>query len=231
MKRILPVSNAIYERKLRAQKVIALLEQATKSMRPPLTDLIIEKYGRKPYLILISCLLSLRARDTSTIHICDRLFSRIQSPEALVLLSQEELEKLIYPVTFYHRKAAILHSVSQELLERFDGNVPNTEKALLSISGIGRKTAALVLGHAFGIPALCVDIHVHRISNRLGLVHTTRTIDTETELKKIIDRKYWIAFNRLLVIWGQNICVPISPRCSSCILLPLCLQNGVTRHR
>lgn len=219
------------ENKVRAQKVIALLEEATKHMRPSLTSQIIDLYGRDPFLILISCLLSLRARDSSTITICERLFSHIRTPQALSQLSITQIEHLIYPVNFYKRKAAVLHDIAGDLLERFNGVVPRTEQELLSLPGVGRKTAALVLGTGFGIPALCVDIHVHRISNRLGLVSTTKTIDTERELKKIIPQNQWIEINRLLVIWGQNICVPLSPKCSACVLLPICPQIGVIRHR
>jgi endonuclease III len=225
------IASSIHERKLRAQKIIALLEEATKNMRPPLTNQIVDLYGRDPYLILISCLLSLRARDTSTIHVCERLFAQVKTPAAMVALSLDQIEHLIYPVNFYRRKAAVLKSVSLVLLEQFNGKVPSDKKALLSISGIGPKTAALVLGHAFGIPAICVDIHVHRISNRLGLIQTTRTIDTERELELVIPQDKWIVYNYLLVTWGQNVCVPVSPLCNSCVLLPICPQVGVIRHR
>lgn len=149
----------------------------------------------------------------------------------MLALPTTKIEKLIYPTGFYHRKAELLHTVSKDLLERFDGNVPANLDDLLSIKGIGRKTANLVLGVAFDIPAICVDTHVHRVSNRLGLVKTKTTDQTETELKKILPEKYWVEYNHLLVVWGQNICVPISPFCSKCAIADLCPRVGVTQHR
>ena len=141
------------------------------------------------------------------------------------------IEKLIYPTGFYRKKAALLHEVSQDLIERFKGKVPKTEQELLSINGVGRKTANLVLGVAFDIPAICVDTHVHRVSNRLGLVKTKTVDETEIALKKILPPEYWVEYNHLLVVWGQNICVPISPKCSQCAIAQLCPRIGVTRSR
>jgi endonuclease III len=219
------------ERKSRILKGISLLEQATEGMLPPLIDLIVKEYGKDPFLILISCLLSLRARDTFTITICHRLFAHIRTPEELVKLSIEELQTLLRPLNFYRKKAFVLHEVCTELLNRFNGKVPQTEEELLSLKGVGRKTATLVLGQAFDIPAICVDTHVHRVSNRLGWVQTTKPQDTEEELKKVVPRDKWIKLNYLLVVWGQNICVPISPLCSRCVLFSLCPKIGVTKRR
>ncbi len=142
-----------------------------------------------------------------------------------------KIEKLIYPTGFYHRKAALLHAVSQDLIHRFKGKVPADMDQLLSIKGVGHKTANLVLGVAFEIPAICVDTHVHKVSNRLGLVKTKTTDETEMELKKILPREYWIEYNHLMVQWGQNICVPVSPFCSKCAIAGLCPRVGVTKHR
>lgn len=219
------------ERKTRILKGIALLEKATQGMLPPLIDIIIEEYGKDPFLILISCLLSLRARDTSTIHNCRRLFEKVRTPQALVKLSIEELQEILRPLNFYRKKAYVLHNVCQELISRFNGQVPSNEEDLLSLKGVGRKTATLVLGKAFDVPAICVDTHVHRVSNRLGWVETKTPDETEEALKQIVPRTKWIEFNRLLVTWGQNICVPISPLCSKCVLFSLCPKIGVTKQR
>lgn len=212
-------------------KIIHILQKATETFQAPAADVIAREYDRDPFLILISCLLSLRAKDTASLPVSKNLFKVAHTPQQMVALSREELEKIIYSIGFYRQKTKQLQEVSQELLERFDGKVPHTEDELLSIKGIGRKTANLVLGVAFGIPALCVDIHVHRISNRLGLVKTKTPEETEKALRKILPKKYWIEFNKLLVMWGQNICVPVSPRCSECSIFPLCKRVGVTKSR
>ena len=146
-------------------------------------------------------------------------------------MPRKQLEKIIYPIGFYQKKAQVVHDVSRELIERFNGKVPNEHKALMSIKGVGLKTANLVLGMAFNIPAICVDIHVHRISNRLGIVKTNTPEETEAALKKIIPQNLWIEWNTLLVMWGQNICTPISPFCSICAIAPLCKKVNVNRSR
>jgi endonuclease-3 len=210
---------------------IALLEQATKHMNPPLIDHIVQEYGKDPYLILIACLLSLRARDVFTITICRKLFSVVRTPQELLQLSVAQVQEILRPLNFYRRKALVILHVSQELIGRFDGQVPADEQALLSLKGVGRKTATLVLGQAFGIPAICVDTHVHRVSNRLGWVASKTVQETEEQLKAIVPKDKWIELNRLLVTWGQNICVPISPFCSRCVLFNLCPKIGVTQRR
>ncbi|MGC2310536.1 MAG: endonuclease III [Candidatus Babeliaceae bacterium] len=217
--------------KSRIEKIIMLLEKATKNMEEPMSDLIVRDYGRDPFLILISCLLSLRARDKQTYPICKELFAQARTPQELLKIPTQNLEKLLHPIGFYRRKAHVIKLVSQELLEQFKGQVPKTQEELLSLSGVGHKTANLVLGVAFNIPALCVDTHVHRLSNRLGLVDTKTADETEKVLMKIVPEKYWIKINRLFVMWGQNICVPISPFCSRCILSPICPRKGVIRSR
>ena len=219
------------ERKARALQIIKLLKQGTKDMLPTACAQIVARYGKDPYLILISCLLSLRTKDTVSFPASCRLFEHAKTPEKMLKLSLATIEKLIYPTGFYKNKARILHSVSADLLKRFKGKVPHNQDDLLSIKGVGGKTASLVQAEAFGIPAICVDTHVHRISNRLGLVKTKTPQQTESELKELLPKDQWIDFNHLLVMWGQNICVPISPKCSSCVLLPLCPQIGVTTRR
>jgi endonuclease III len=200
-------------------------------MGKPASASIVEEYGRDPFLILISCLLSLRTRDTVSLPASQRLFEYAKTPHELIKLSPSTIQKIIYPVGFYRVKAANLIKVSHQLINDFSGKVPATEEALLTLAGVGRKTANLVLAEGFQIPALCVDTHVHRISNRLGLVSTQTPAETEEALKQLLPKRYWAEVNNLLVMWGQNVCVPISPLCSGCALLPLCPQRGVTRHR
>ena len=215
-------------------EIIKLLRVHTKKFQQPLIDIIIQEYEgnalrqKKPFLILIGCLLSLRSKDIVTIHVCRNLFELAQTPQELLAIEIDDLEKIIYKVGFYKNKAKVLHEVSRTLIEKHNGRVPDTEEELLKIKGIGRKTANLVLGLAFGKPAICVDTHVHRISNRLGLVNeaqppTPKTpAETERALKKLLPKKHWIEWNRLLVIWGQNICLPRGPKCDSCALKNLC---------
>lgn len=215
----------------RVIKIIKVLRGATKGMPKPASLLIIERYGKDPYLILISCLLSLRTKDTTSYPASCRLFEHARTPQEMLALPISTIEKLIYPCGFYRNKAKSLHSVSEDLIERFDGKVPNSEEALLSVKGVGIKTANLVLGEAFDVPAICVDTHVHKISNRLGLIKTNTPEESEIALKKIVPRKDWTEFGRLLVAWGQNICVPISPFCSKCAIADLCPKIGVTTSR
>lgn len=219
------------DQRTRAIKIIHILEQATKSMVEPASSSIIKQYGRDPFLVLISCLLSLRTKDTTSLPASTRLFEYARTPEQLLAIPIVQIEKIIYPVGFYKRKARVLHYVSATLIERFNSQVPNTAEQLMSIKGIGPKTANLVLGEGFGIPAICVDVHVHRISNRLGLVATDTVEQTERALKEILPSEYWILYNHLLVKWGQNICVPISPFCSKCPLSDLCPKVGVKKRR
>lgn len=219
------------DNKSRAIKIIKILRIATKDMLQPASSSIVQKYGRDPYLVLISCLLSLRTKDTTSLPASIRLFEHARTPEQMLALPITQIEKLIYPCGFYHRKALLLHSVSQQLLDQFGGKVPHNEEELLTLKGVGRKTANLVLGVAFNIPAICVDTHVHRVSNRLGLVKTKTTEETERELKQLLPEEYWIEYNHLMVMWGQNICVPISPFCSKCAVVNVCPQVGVIKHR
>lgn len=215
----------------RAEQIVKVLKRATEGMIEPSVTQIVTQFGKNPFLILISCLLSLRTKDTVSLPASRRLFEIAKTPEQILKLPIEKIEKIIYPVGFYRKKAINLHEVSQNLIKNFGGKVPSNEKELLSIKGVGRKTANLVLGEGFGIPAICVDTHVHRISNRLGLVKTTSVEETERELKEVLPKKYWLEVNRLLVKWGQNICVPISPFCSKCAISDLCNKVGVKSQR
>ncbi len=217
--------------KKRAITIIEILRIATKGMVEPAATTITKQYGRNPFLVLVSCILSLRTRDTVSLPASQRLFEHAQTPQTLLLLSPTTIEKLIYPTGFYRQKTKQILAICAILLEKYDGKVPNTHEELIALPGVGPKTANLVLAEGFGIPAICVDTHVHRISNRLGLIKTKSPAQTETELKLLLPKKYWSEYNKLMVMWGQNICVPISPKCSICPLLPLCPQIGVTLRR
>jgi endonuclease-3 len=213
------------------EEIITVLQKHTKAFAPTLTDQIIVEFGKDPFLILISCLLSLRAKDTTTIHVCRALFAQVRTPKELVELPRPVLEKIIYKTGFYKKKAKVLQQVSQSLIDNFKGKVPRDAKTLLSITGIGPKTAALVMSVAYGKPAICVDTHVHRISNRLGLVKTRTVEQTDEALQKVLPRKYWGVWNGLLVLWGQNVCAPLSPKCSLCSIRQWCGRVGVKKCR
>lgn len=219
------------ERTKRAITVIQLLRKAVKGMQEPAATVVISEYGKDPFLILVSCILSLRTKDSVSLPASQRLFTQAKTPQQLLQLPDSQIQQLIYPVGFYRNKTKTLKAISHVLITDFNGEVPATLEGLLSLPGVGQKTANLVLGEAFGIPAICVDTHVHKISNRLGLVTTTTPEETEVELKKILPEEYWIEYNRLLVMWGQNICVPVSPWCSRCVLSDICPKKGVTRRR
>jgi len=197
----------------------------------PVVTRISKSEEGSPFLVLISTLLSLRTKDETTDKAMDRLIKKVQTPEDILDLPTEELEKIIYPVGFYRNKAKILKNVSRIILERYGGKVPDSLDELLTINGVGRKTANLVVTEAYGKPGICVDTHVHRISNRLGIVSTKNPHNTEEELRKVLPQKYWIIYNTLLVAFGRRTCQPVSPRCSHCPISHICKQIGVIRHR
>jgi len=188
-----------------AVEIIDILRKVTAKLPEPMSLIIAREYHKDPFLILISCLLSLRAKDKKTLSVVRKLFSYAKTPQDFVLMSQEQLETLIYEIGFYKQKARTVRFVSNEILTRFNGKVPKNRNDLMSIRGIGPKTASLVLGMAYNIPAICVDVHVNRLSNLLGLVKTKDPSDTEVELEKIIPKEDWIEFNHLLVKLGQNL--------------------------
>lgn len=223
--------ESLESRKKKALEVIEILRVATRGMQPTLSQSIKDDFGDDPFLILVSCLLSLRAKDVITLPICRDLFKVAKTPQKILDIPLNKLENIIYKSGFYKTKAKTLHSVSEDLLQRFKGKVPKTKKELLSIKGIGIKTANLILGEAFGIPAICVDTHVHKVSNRLGVIKTKTPEQTEKALEELLPKKHWIEWNPLIVKWGQNICVPISPWCSKCKLYDLCQRVGVTKRR
>jgi len=166
-----------------------------------------------------------------TYVVSKKLFERAKTPQEIAKMPPQELEAIIKSIGFYRRKAATLQAVSRELIVRFNGVVPRTADELLSLPGVGLKTANLVLSVGFDEPAICVDVHVHRIANRLGLVETKTPEQTESALKSLVPRDQWSVLNDLFVMWGQNVCTPQSPRCSVCPLAPLCLKRGVKKSR
>lgn len=180
---------------------------------------------------LISTIMSSRTKDPVTVEAARRLFAKHRTPEAMASANPEHIAKLIYPVGFYKTKAKQLVRVAEMIMERFGGRVPRTREELMELPGVGRKTANLVLSVAFGVPAICVDTHVHRISNRLGWVKTDTPGDTESALMKLLPESEWAALNRIIVNHGQQVCHPTSPRCSGCIIAELCPQVGVARRR
>lgn len=205
---VISISNLDKKRNL-IVKVLNKLKILTKNLTPPLINLIVKDYSRDPFLILIACLLSLRSRDTVTYKICKKLFSHIMTVQDFANVKLERLEGLIYGVNFYRKKAKTLISVSKDLIKRFNGKVPDNKKDLLSIKGVGIKTANLVLAEAFDIPAIAVDTHVNKISNLLGVVDTTNPQKVENELEAIVPKNLWSSVNYYFVIWGQNMNNPI----------------------
>ena len=187
--------------------------------------------SRDPFRVLISCLLSLRTKDDVTRKASARLFRRADTPATMRRLRERTIERLIYPVGFYRTKARVIRGVCRTLIERYGGRVPDDLDELLTLKGVGRKTANLVVSAAYGKPGICVDTHVHRISNRLGYVKTRSPEETEQVLRRTLPRRYWIVFNDLLVSFGQNLCKPISPLCSRCAVERYCAKVGVTKSR
>ncbi|MGD9819801.1 MAG: endonuclease III [Desulfomonilaceae bacterium] len=191
----------------------------------------ISRQRRAPYEVLVSTILSLRTKDETTRRASKKLFSRISDPSDLLALTEEQIQELIYPVGFYKTKAKTLKHISSEIISNYGGQVPDEIDELLKLKGVGRKTANLVVTLGHGKLGLCVDIHVHRISNRLGYVQTKTPDQTEMALRAKLPKKYWVEYNDLLVTYGQNICKPVSPFCSKCLIYEHCARTGVGRHR
>jgi endonuclease-3 len=192
---------------------------------------VIANQTRDPFQILVSCLLSLRTKDATTVSASTRLFALATTPQALVALPVAAIERAIYPVGFYRTKARRLNALCRDLLARHGGRVPDEIDALLELPGVGRKTANLVVTLGFGKPGICVDTHVHRITNRWGYVRTGSPDATEAALRRKLPPEYWIEFNDLLVPYGQHLCAPVSPFCSQCDVRAWCRRVGVTRSR
>ena len=185
----------------------------------------------KPWAVLVSTILSLRTKDEVTRTTSIRLLEKAPGPKEMLSLGADEISRLAYPAGFYRTKAASLVKIAEILLEKYSGIVPDDMDALLELPGVGRKTANLVLTEAFGKYGICVDIHVHRISNRTGWVSTQNPEKTEEALREKLPKRYWKRINGLLVLYGQNICRPLSPFCSQCVIYEHCQRRGVERSR
>ncbi len=208
------------------EKVLTILQKEYKKWNAPVVTLIKER-TRDPYKILISTVLSLRTQDKTTHKAAKSLFNVADTPEKMVKLSEEKIAELIYPVGFYRTKAKNIKKISEILLEKYDGKVPDELDELLKLPGVGRKTANLVITLAFGKLGICVDTHVHRISNRLGIVKTKTPFETEMALRQILPKKWWIEYNDMLVSLGQTICRPQGPKCDICPIRDFCPKIGV----
>ncbi len=210
--------------------IIPILEKTVRELDAPIVTRI-KKEDNDPFKILIGTILSLRTKDKTTDEASKRLFAVANTPLEMAKLTTEEIQQLIYPVGFYKRKAQEIKEISEVLIEKYNGKVPDSLGELLKIKGVGRKTANLVITEAFDEYGICVDTHVHRISNRLGWVKTKTPEQTEMALRKILPKQYWKTINPILVTFGQHICKPVSPLCSSCPIESYCPKIGVTKFR
>jgi len=210
---------------------IRIVRREIRQWEEPVVGVVARLSARDPFRILISCLLSLRTKDKTTGEASARLFALAHTPAGLLRLSLNKIERAIYPVGFYRMKAKSIHAICRRLLDVYGGTVPDSIDELVTLSGVGRKTANLVVTVGYRKPGICVDIHVHRISNRWGYVKTKTPEKTEEALRQKLPKPYWITFNDLLVPYGQHVCLPVSPFCSRCKLIEYCDRVGVTRSR
>jgi endonuclease-3 len=206
------------------------LAKAIDGLDEPAVEKISKEQRGNPFHVLIATMLSAQTRDQVTHEASTRLFRVARTPRAMAALTERRIEKLIYPVSFYRNKAEHVRETCRQLVSRFNGRVPETMAELLTLPGVGRKTANLVLIEAHGSDEnICVDTHVHRISNRLGWVRTKTPDDTEQALYRAVARRWWPLVNLYLVTWGQNVCRPVYPLCGACVLADVCPRVGVTR--
>ncbi len=209
--------------------LVARLERVRAAVRP--TTLAEVERKRDPFRLLVACVISLRTKDAVTAQASARLFAVARTPATVAALPEARIAKLIFPAGFYNTKARQIRAIASRIVTEHGSAVPPSRDALLAFPGVGRKTANLVLGLGFGIPAICVDTHVHRISNRLGMVRTKTPEQTEYALQDVLPERYWIDINDLLVTFGQQVCHPTSPWCSRCPLAERCPRVGVMRSR
>jgi endonuclease-3 len=210
-------------------EVLAKAKKAIRDCRTPSVTVISQKSD--PFAVLVSCIISLRTRDEVTEPASARLFKLAKNPAQLMKLSTATLEKAIYPAAFFRNKSQSLKNICKDLVDNYEGRVPDKLDELLKLKGVGRKTAnlTLILGH--NKPGICVDIHVHRISNRWGYVKTKSPDETEMVLRDKLPKRYWKGYNDLLVTFGQNICKPVSPFCGSCAIAETCPKIDVAKYR
>jgi endonuclease III len=212
-------------------KALAILRKEIKKWKVPAVGVIADGAVDRPFETLISTILSLRTKDAVTEAASRRLLSRASTPDVLASLEISEIEHLIFPVGFYHTKAKHLVETCRILADRFGGRVPRSLEELLTLPGVGRKTANLVITIGFGDYGICVDTHVHRISNLWGFVRTKTPDDTEFALREVLPRRHWKTYNDILVTFGQNLCLPVSPWCSKCPVAKYCPRLGLKRSR
>ena len=210
-------------RKKDIHTTIRILKKEVRQWKVP----VVGHYTQTPFTVLISCILSLRTQDKTTHEASDRLFRLAKTPRKMAGLSAAAIQKSIYPVGFYKTKAGNIKKICEILLSKKNGKVPDDLDALLELPGVGRKTANLVVTLGYGKPGICVDTHVHRITNRWGYVQTKTPEQTEMALRKKLPPEHWIIINDLLVSYGQNLCKPISPLCSTCGIRSYCDREGV----
>jgi endonuclease-3 len=210
--------------------IIRILRGEVPKWETPIVTLMAETY-KSPFRVLISCILSLRTQDSTTAKASHRLFALADSPEAMMKLTTKNIEKAIFPVGFYRTKAKAIREICRILIRDYSSKVPNEIDELLKFKGVGRKTANLVVTLGYRKPGICVDTHVHRISNRWGYVKTATPEKTEFALRDKLPKQYWIEYNDLLVSFGQHLCRPISPVCSQCPVERYCAKNGVAISR
>lgn len=211
-------------------RVLRVLRREAPKWNAPIVSFIAVQH-RDPFRTLISCILSLRTQDATTAAASLRLFGKAHTPEAMLALPARAIERLIFPVGFYRTKARVIRGICRDLIDKFNGCVPDEIDQLLTLKGVGRKTANLVVTEAYGKPGICVDTHVHRISNRWGLVRTKTPEKTELALREVLPERHWLEYNGLLVAFGQTICHPTSPWCSRCKIGAMCPKIGVLRSR
>ncbi len=217
-------------KKLNIDRFVEQLTTAYAQWQAPIITFLANR-GATPFEVLVSTLLSLRTKDEVTSEAAARIFAQARTPEQMLALGEQRVAKLIYPVGFYPTKAKRLMEISHIILDQHAGQVPDTMEGLLALPGVGRKTANLVLVEGYKQDAICVDTHVHRISNRIGYVETRTPEQTEMALRDKLPRKHWIRYNELLVAFGQVLCRPISPFCSRCPVAQMCARVGVVKHR
>ena len=210
---------------------LRIVKREIRQWEEPVLGIVSRESNRDPFRILISCLLSLRTKDKTTGEASARLFALAHQPATMLTLPLQKIERAIYPVGFYRIKAKSIHAICCRLLDVYGGTVPDSIEELVTLSGVGRKTANLLVTVGYGKPGICVDIHVHRISNRWGYVKTKTPEETEQALRRKLPAQHWITFNDLLVPYGQNLCQPVSPFCSQCKLTEYCDRVGVKRSR
>jgi len=219
-----------YTAAMNIHTVITKLKHEYRLWKTPAVT-VIATCDHNPFKVLVSCIISLRTKDEVTALASTRLFEQAGSPHAMLSLTVEAIAALIYPAGFYRTKANQIQEISRRLVADYGGIVPDQIDELLKFTGVGRKTANLVVTLGYGLPGICVDTHVHRICNRWGYVTTKTPEQTEMALRNVLPREYWVCINDLLVAFGQNHCHPVSPRCSTCCLADFCRRCGVTTSR